>query len=295
MSDNTNDGMNGNANDGMSGNANGDKSRPQLRVLHGPSQPEPDEPGQNEPGLDESAATRPEPEWLLPGESSKSGHPANGAAADGATEGALGQTDPRPAPPGQANSGQANPRPADPLYADIEAVLLTAEEPITYAQLAAVADSDVAAVKAACAELADEYHRSGRGFEIAHIAGGIRLQTTAESAPTVRRFVAGSNSARLSAAAMETLAVVAYKQPVSRSQITAIRGVNADAVVRSLCERGYLIEDGRDPGPTNAALLRTTDLFLTQLGISRLQELPSLADMELDADMMERLDDAATS
>ncbi len=184
---------------------------------------------------------------------------------------------------------------AQRLHADIEAVLLVAEEPVAFAQLAAATDSDVASVKAACADLEADYRSAGRGFELAQVADGIRLQTTAQSADVVRRFVAKSNSARLSAAAMETLAVVAYKQPVSRSQISAIRGVNADAIVRSLCERGYLIETGRDPGPGAAALLETTNLFLIQLGINSLADLPSLADMDLDAGMMERLEDAANS
>ncbi|HCB37738.1 MAG TPA: SMC-Scp complex subunit ScpB, partial [Acidimicrobiaceae bacterium] len=179
------------------------------------------------------------------------------------------------------------------LRADIEAVLLAAEEPVPVALLATVVECDVAAATAACAALAQEYRSAGRGFELAHVAGGVRLQTTAETADAVGRFVAGSNSARLSAAAMETLAVVAYKQPVSRAQITAVRGVNADAVVRSLCERGYLAEVGRDPGPGNAALLGTTGLFLEQLGIDTLDDLPSLAELQLDPEMIDRLDGAA--
>ncbi len=200
--------------------------------------------------------------------------------------------------PSEPSPGQASPAPATPtqptpeqhqLYSDIEAVLLTAEESVTYSQLATAVNSSALEVQTACEALEAEYRSAGRGFEIAHIAGGVRLQTTNESAVAVRRFVAGSNSARLSAAALETLAVVAYKQPVSRSQITAIRGVMADGVVRSLCERGYLVEADRNPGPGKAALLRTTDLFLTQLGINSLEDLPSLNDLDLDADMIDRL------
>ncbi len=206
--------------------------------------------------------------------------------------------DPGLANPDQTSPTQPSPDEATPdhftaeqrqLRSDIEAVLLIAEAPVTYRQLATAVDSSELEVRAACAALEAEYRAVGRGFEIALIAGGVRLQTTAESTAAVRRFVSESNSARLSAAAMETLAVVAYKQPVSRSHITAIRGVNADAVVRSLCERGYLTEAERDPGPGKAALLRTTDLFLTQLGINSLVDLPSLADLDLDADMIDRL------
>ena len=115
-----------------------------------------------------------------------------------------------------------------------------------------------ARVEELCAELAAAYEADDRGFVLARVAGGYRFQSHPDLAPYVERFVLEGQSARLSAAALETLAIVAYKQPVSRAQVAAIRGVNVDGVMRTLQQRGYIEEVGRDPGPGQAVLYGTT-------------------------------------
>ena len=138
--------------------------------------------------------------------------------------------------------------------------------------------------------MADSYAQEERGFTITRVAGGFRYQTADAQAPYVERFVLEGQTARLSTAALETLAIVAYKQPVSRAQIASIRGVNVDGVVRTLQQRGYLKEVGRDPGPGNAAMYGTTTLFLERIGIDSLKELPNLSDFVPDAEVAETLE-----
>jgi segregation and condensation protein B len=141
-----------------------------------------------------------------------------------------------------------------------------------------------------CRELADSYAASDRGFELVKVAGGYRFQSHPDLASYVERFVLEGQSARLSAAALETLAIVTYKQPVSRAQVAAIRGVNSDAVMRTLQTRGLISEVGRDPGPGQAALYATTTLLLERLGLNSLDELPSLAQFVPDAEIMDSLE-----
>src|SRR5262245_50327305 len=131
----------------------------------------------------------------------------------------------------------------------IEAVVMVADQPIESRMLAELAEVPVAEVDAACQELAAGYEVDGRGFILTRVAGGWRYQSHPDLAPWVERYVLEGQSARLSAAALETLAIVAYKQPVSRAQVGAIRGVNVDAVMRTLEQRAYIAEVGRDPGP----------------------------------------------
>ncbi len=176
------------------------------------------------------------------------------------------------------------------LYAAIEAVLMVATEPVPAELLAGVTGAPAASVQAICNELAREYANAERGFTLMQVAGGYQLQTAAAVAEYVERFVGSRRSARLSAAAMETLAVVAYKQPISRAQISAIRGVNADGVVRTLTDQGYIVEVGRDRGPGNAALLGTTSAFLERLSLDSLDELPSLAELRVEPDAVEAMD-----
>ena len=160
--------------------------------------------------------------------------------------------------------------------AALEAVLMSADIPVDPQLLAQLLEISQHAVEDLCVELADTYRDQGRGFTIAKVAGGWRFQTTPEQAPYVERFVLEGQSAKLSAAAMETLAIVAYKQPVSRAQVSAIRGVNVDGVMRSLQTRGYVAEIARDGGPGQAVLYGTTELFLEKLGLNVLDELPPL-------------------
>lgn len=158
----------------------------------------------------------------------------------------------------------------------LEAILMVVDEPVTEAQLADVLDVAPEDVAERLAVLATEYAESGRGFELRRAAGGWRFYTRAEYSGYVERFVLDGQSARLTQAALETLAVVAYQQPVTRSRISAIRGVNCDGVVRTLVTRGLLEESGTQP-ETGAYLYRTTNLFLEKLGLDSVDELPPLA------------------
>lgn len=172
----------------------------------------------------------------------------------------------------------------------VEAVLMVAEEPVDPQLLGQLLELSPSLVEELCAELAAEYEREGRGFVLVRVAGGYRFQSHPELAPYVERFVLDGQPAKLSAAALETLAIVAYKQPVSRAQVSAIRGVNADAVMRSLQQRGLLQELGRDPGPGLAILYGTTPLFLEKLGLDSLAGLPPLADFVPEAGVVEALE-----
>ena len=177
-----------------------------------------------------------------------------------------------------------------PMAAALEAVLLLAEEPVSEAVLAAVLETSAERVRAACAALAQEYESQGRGFVLARVAGGYRFQTAPAQDAYVERFVREGHSGRLSAAALETLAVVAYKQPVSRHQVAEIRGVNVDGVMRTLRRRGYIDEIARAPGPGQAVLFGTTSQFLEHLGLDSLDELPALSEFVPDAAEVEAME-----
>jgi segregation and condensation protein B len=162
------------------------------------------------------------------------------------------------------------------LGAALEAILMVVDEPVTEAHLADVLDVAPDDVAERLGALAIEYAESGRGFELRRAAGGWRFYTRGEYSAYVERFVLDGQSARLTQAALETLAVVAYQQPVTRSRISAIRGVNCDGVVRTLVTRGLLEEGGTQP-ETGAYLYRTTTLFLEKLGLDSVDQLPPLA------------------
>jgi segregation and condensation protein B len=172
----------------------------------------------------------------------------------------------------------------------IEAILMVAEEPVEPQLLAQLLEVAPARVEELCAELAASYAADHRGFVLVRVAGGYRFQSHPDLDAYVERFVLDDQPGRLSAAALETLAIVAYKQPVSRAQIAAIRGVNADAVVRTLSHRGYVEEIGRDPGPGQAVLYGTSRLFLEKLGLDSLSALPPLGDFVPGADVVEALE-----
>jgi segregation and condensation protein B len=170
--------------------------------------------------------------------------------------------------------GTGEPVPA--LQPALEAILLIADEPVPenlLAQVLEVAQQDVAA---ALHDLAAGYSRQGRGFDLREVAGGWRFYTRAEYAPVVEKFVRDGQEVRLTQAALETLAVVAYRQPVSRAQVSAVRGVNCDGVMRTLTLRGLVEEAGTDH-ETGATLFRTTGYFLERLGLASLDQLPELA------------------
>jgi segregation and condensation protein B len=172
----------------------------------------------------------------------------------------------------------------------IEAIVLVTEEPIDTGLLGQLLELRPAIVEELCRELAAEYEDQGRGFQLVRVAGGWRFQTHPDQAAYVERFVVEGQHAKLSAAALETLAIVAYKQPISRGQVASIRGVNVDGVMRTLHHRGYIAEVGRDPGPGQAALFGTTRAFLEQLGLDSLDELPPIGDFVPGADVVEQLE-----
>jgi segregation and condensation protein B len=175
------------------------------------------------------------------------------------------------------------------LRMSLEAVLLVADEPVAAEVLADVTGESAAAVSAELLALADSYTAERRGFDLREVAGGWRLYTRDECAPVVERFVSDGQEIRLTQAALETLSVVAYRQPVSRARVAAVRGVNSDGVMRTLVLRGLVEEAGSDPD-TGAILFQTTGYFLERLGLARLSDLPDLLpflpdhlDDELDA------------
>jgi segregation and condensation protein B len=162
------------------------------------------------------------------------------------------------------------------LKSSLEAILLVADEPVPVNVLAQVLEFPRETVGAALAELAELYTRQGRGFDLREVAGGWRYYTRSEYAPVVEKFVRDGQEVRLTQAALETLAVVAYRQPVGRAQVSAVRGVNCDGVIRTLTLRGLVEEAGTDH-ETGAILFRTTSYFLERLGLASLDQLPELA------------------
>ncbi len=181
----------------------------------------------------------------------------------------------------------------DPEHAAaIEAVLTVATDAVPPGLLAELLELPVPAVEEVCAALAAQYERDGRGFALVRVAGGYRFQSAERYSGYVERFVLDGAPQKLSAAALETLAVVAYKQPVSRAQVSAIRGVNADGVLRLLTARGYVQEVGRDPGPGQPILYGTTRVFLERLGLDSLEDLPPLVEFVPPASTVEMLEQA---
>ena len=172
----------------------------------------------------------------------------------------------------------------------VEAIVMVSDRPVEPGLLAQLLEIPPARVEEICQGLAESYASEDRGFQLVRVAGGYRYQSHPDLAPYVERFVLEGQSARLSAAALETLAIVAYKQPVSRAQVAAIRGVNADAVIRTLQTRGFIDEVGRDPGPGQATLYGTTRLLLEKLGLDRIEQLPPLAQFVPGPEIMDALE-----
>ncbi|MEU4832077.1 SMC-Scp complex subunit ScpB [Streptosporangium sp. NPDC023615] len=182
-----------------------------------------------------------------------------------------------PAPDTDPATGTAPDTGSEPgLRAGLEAILLVVDEPVAEITLAQVLDRPVAEVSQVIRELSAEYTGAGRGFDLREVAGGWRFYTRAECAPLVERFVRDGQQTRLTQAALETLAVVAYRQPVSRARVAAIRGVNSDGVMRTLVTRGLVEEAGTEP-ESQAVLYRTSSYFLERMGLRELDELPELA------------------
>ena len=172
----------------------------------------------------------------------------------------------------------------------IEAVVLAATEPVEPRFLAELLEVPVSRIDELCDQLVAEYEDSGRGFVLARVAGGYRFQTHPDLAAYVERFVLEGQHVRLSGPALETLAIIAYKQPIARGQVSAIRGVNVEATLQTLIARGYVEEVDRDPGPGLAVLYGTTSLFLERLGLDALDALPPLGDFVPDSSVVEALE-----
>ena len=190
-----------------------------------------------------------------------------------------------------ADDGTTEPtEPAEPqvvpehdLVGALEAVLLVVDAPVTEAALATAVGHRPARVRELLVDLAARYTAASSGIELRELGGGWRFYTRDRFAPVVERFVLDGAQSRLSRAALETLAVVAYRQPVTRARVAGVRGVNVDGVVRTLMSRGLIEDVGTDPD-TGGLLYRTTDLFLERLGLSDLSELPSLGPLLPDID-----------
>jgi len=172
----------------------------------------------------------------------------------------------------------------------LEAILLVAVEPVTTKLLAQVLEQPAGVVEVLCNRLAATYDAAGHGFQLVKVAGGFRLQSRPELSAYVEKFILDGQQARISSAALETLAIVAYKQPISRAQISAIRGVDPESVLRTLQARGYISEVARDDGPGLAVMYGTTPLFLERLGINSLEDLPPISDFVPDAGVVEALE-----
>jgi segregation and condensation protein B len=172
--------------------------------------------------------------------------------------------------------------------AAIEAVLMVIDEPVTEMSLASAVELPVEDVLRHLHALAADYDESNRGFALRAIAGGWRVYSRSEYAPVVEKFLLDGQQAKLTQAALETLAVIAYRQPISRSRVGSVRGVNVDGVVRTLLTRG-LIEEMREEGESGATLYGTTSYFLQRLGLGSLDELPALAPYLPEVDVLDDL------
>jgi segregation and condensation protein B len=172
----------------------------------------------------------------------------------------------------------------------IEAIVLVSHDPVPHELLAQLLEQPTALIEQWCDELAERYRLARNGFELVRVAGGVRYQTASDLTPYVERFLLHDQRARLSGAALETLAIVAYKQPISRAQVAAIRGVDPDGVLRTLQARGYIDEVARDEGPGQAILFGTTSMFLEKLGLESVDDLPAIAEFIPSSDVVEALE-----
>jgi segregation and condensation protein B len=174
------------------------------------------------------------------------------------------------------------------IHGAVEAVLMVVDEPVTTMALASVLEQPVADVEAALAELERGYAEQRRGFTLRQVGGGWRMYSRHEYAAVVEKFVLDGQQARLTQASLETLAVIAYRQPVSRSRVAAVRGVNVDGVIRTLLTRGLIEEMGHDEEST-AILYGTTSYFLERLGLQSLDDLPALAPYLPEVDVLDEI------
>ena len=174
------------------------------------------------------------------------------------------------------------------LIRSLEAILMVVDEPINELILAQITEVPTEIVAAALKTLAQSYEEQGRGFQLKEIAGGWRFYSHPDQAPLVEKFVLDGQQSRLTQAALETLAVIAYRQPVSRARVSAIRGVNVEAVMKTLLTRGLVEERGVEP-ETGAILYGTTSFFLEKIGVRGIEDLPALAPFLPDVDGLDEV------
>lgn len=172
----------------------------------------------------------------------------------------------------------------------IESILLLADEPVAASLIGEVLEKPRSEIERLLRELALSYESQDRGFVLREAAGGWRLYSSPECAPWLERFVSSNRHARLTGAALEVLAIVAYRAPISRSQIAEIRGVDSDGVVKTLAQRGLIVESGRAEGPGSAVLFTVSDDFLERMGLPSLDDLPPLAGFMPDAEAVEDME-----
>jgi len=169
------------------------------------------------------------------------------------------------------------------LQSQVEALLFVSDEPVSAAKLSAILDVSPSAVDGVLVQLAEEYRSGDRGFQLREVAGGWRLYTHPAHHELVEQYVLSWDTRRLSQAALETLAVIAYHQPVARGGVNAIRGVNSEGVIASLIEKGLVREVGRDRNQNNAIIYATTTTFLEKFGLRDIGELPPLEEFAPDS------------
>lgn len=174
--------------------------------------------------------------------------------------------------------------------ATLEAVLFVATEPLPEAELAGLVELSKPQVRKELETLASDLEERGSGLVLRNVGEGWRLYTRPEARPFLEKFAQSARASRLSKAALETLAVVAYRQPATKAQVSEIRGVDAETALQTLEERGLIEESGRLPGPGQAVLYSTTPLFLEKTGLKDLEELPPLADYVPPPDVVEALE-----
>jgi len=174
------------------------------------------------------------------------------------------------------------------LYRSLEAILMVVEEPVSEVVLAQIIERPTEEIITALNAMAQRYQDDQRGFELRQISGGWRFYSHPDLSPLVEKFVLDGQQARLTQAALETLSVIAYKQPVSRARVSAIRGVNVEAVMKTLVTRG-LVEEAGVEGESGAVLYKTTSFFLEKLGLNKVEDLPALAPFLPDIDGLDEL------
>lgn len=170
----------------------------------------------------------------------------------------------------------------------IEAILMVVDEPVSEIILAQIIEQPTEQILEALHNLQEGYQESQRGFQLRNVSGGWRFFSHEDLAPLVEKFVLDGQQAKLTQAALETLAVIAYRQPVSRARVSAIRGVNVEAVMKTLVTRGLVEESGVEH-ETGAILYKTTSFFLERLGLNRVEDLPALAPFLPDIDGLDEI------